>query len=1084
MPNIITENQIEKAVLQLLTEKMGYHHINAFTSKPEDTNDHTGRTDKSDVVLFHILETNTRKLNPDIPHDTIRGALEKLTLRRYAMSPIHANKEVYQLLRDGIPVEYDNPHGRKENDNLKIIDFNHPQNNDFLAVSQLSIKGELRYRRPDIILYINGLPIIFMELKNSNTKLENAYYQNLVNYKSDIPLLFQYNALCILSNAAQTKIGSFTAGWEHFFNWLRIDSEKEKINREKIQKQGTSIQRLISGLLPKEKLLDYLENFILYKDSTKMIAQNHQFIGVNNAVQSFRDRHKKDGKLGVFWHTQGSGKSFSMIFFTRKILRKFTGNFTFVVITDRADLDGQIYRNFLDTGTVKEKETARPKNSEQMREFLSQKKRIVFTLIHKFRWDKGKTYPLLTDRNDVVVLVDEAHRTQYKTFAENMRKGLPNAQYMAFTGTPLLGKKRKTNTWFGDYVSEYNFAQSVDDGATVRLFYKKRVPEVLNQNENLDDEFYDITEDENLSDEQRAKLENEYARELEVITRDDRLDTIARDIVHHFPNRGYLGKGMVISVDKFTSVKMYNKVQYYWNREKRRLMGLIKKETAHPHRRRLQQTLEYMRAVKMAVIISEEAGEEEKFQRKGLDIRPHRKEINRVDKHSHDIEYRFKDPHNPLQLVFICAMWLTGFDAPTVSTLYLDKPMKDHTLMQAVARANRVTTHKIKDVVKQNGEVIDYFNVFRNMKRALADYALGSGENDRDHPLQEKSHLFAYLDDALELGLAFCKKHGVHLDEILQIDQTFDKINLFEGYADTLVERDARKHEFFVYENTITSLYEACKPEILGEIQRPLVPVFQYLRGFIDARTHIRDMGPARQKISELLDQSIVTRTGASYVRDTYVVYGENDDSGDIHGITEDVTWDLSKLDFEKLREEFKKKEYKNLEIADLRAFIEDKLEQMLRRNAARINFAQRYQAIIDNYNAGGSSNENYYRDLLSFTEELKEEEERHIREGLTEDELELFDILKKEKTTKEEEKQLKLAAKALLRRLLEERPRVLVQDWYKESQTRAVVSRAIEEVLDRRLPPSYNREVFQAKRDAVFDLVYKYAAEGSKWAA
>lgn len=431
-----------------------------------------------------------------------------------------------------------------------------------------------------------------------------------------------------------------------------------------------------------------------------------------------------------------------------------------------------------------------------------------------------------------------------------------------------------------------------------------------------------------------------------------------------------------------------------------------------------------------------------------------------------------------MQLVFICAMWLTGFDAPTVSTLYLDKPMKDHTLMQAIARANRVTSHKIKDVVKKNGEVVDYFNVFRNMKRALADYALGSGENEEDHPLQEKFHLFDYLDNALELGLTFCKNLGVHLDRILHMDKTFDKIDLFDRYADTLVERDSWKHEFFVYENTITALYEACKPEILQEARRPMVFVFQYLRGIIEVRTHSRNIEPARQKISELLDQSVVTGRGASFVRDTHVEYGN------IGDITEDVTWDLSKLDFEKLREGFKRKEYKNLEIADLRAFIEDKLEKMLSRNAERINFAQRYQGIIDNYNAGGSSNENYYRDLLSFTEDLKEEEERHIREGLSEDELELFDILKKEKTTKEEKKMLKLVAKALLRRLSEEHPRVLVQDWYKESQTRAVVSRAIEEVLDKNLPGSYDREVFQAKRDAVFNLVYKYSSEGSKWAA
>jgi type I restriction enzyme R subunit len=260
---------------------------------------------------------------------------------------------------------------------------------------------------------------------------------------------------------------------------------------------------------------------------------------VNRAYESFLHREERKGKLGVFWHTQGSGKSFSMIFYVRKIFRKETGNFTFVVVTDREDLDGQIYRNFLHTGTVTEGEAAQPKNSEEMRKFLGQNKRLIFTLIQKFGWPAGKTYPELSPRSDIVVMVDEAHRSQYKTLAENMRAGLKNAQYLAFTGTPLLGRGRKTNQWFGDYVSEYNFQQSMDDGATVPLFYKKRVPQVLIQNEDLDDDLADIVEDENLDDAQQAKLENRFAKEIEVIKREDRLETIAADIVYHFPRRGY-----------------------------------------------------------------------------------------------------------------------------------------------------------------------------------------------------------------------------------------------------------------------------------------------------------------------------------------------------------------------------------------------------------------------------------------------------------------------------------------------------------------------------------------------------------------
>jgi len=1078
MPNIISEAQIEQEVVRLLVDQMGYRHLDCLTPEPAPGHDRSGRTDFSEVVFFPILNEKATLLNPGIPVAAIDEAVARLTNRRWAMSPVLANKEVYELLRDGIPVQYRDPRGRTKKDRVKIIDFNHPHQNDFLAVTQLWIKGDRYYRRPDLLLYINGLPLVFIELKNSNVALKNAYEDNLVAYKKDIPLLFQYNAVCILSNGIETRVGSCTAQWEHFFNWLRPENEKEKIHRLQIRQEGTSLERAIFGLCPQEKLLDYLENFILYhKESVKLIAQNHQFIGVNKAVAAFKDRDRKKGKLGVFWHTQGAGKSYSMIFFSRKISRKFTGNFTFVVVTDREDLDGQIYRNFLDTGSVKKSEAVRPKNSAEMRKYLSLNKRLVFTLIQKFRWDKGKDYPLLTDRGDVIVMVDEAHRTQYKTFAENMRQGLPNAQYIAFTGTPLLGKERKTHRWFGDYVSEYNFAQSVDDGATVPLFYQKRVPEVLVQNENLDDEFYRILEDETLDEHQQARLEKEFAQEIEVIKRDDRLETIARDIVYHFTHRGYLGKGMVISVDKFTSVKMYDKVHQYWEQEIKNLVGKIKNTLDEKEKQHSKKVLDYMRAVEMAVVISEEAGEEEKFEAQGLNIQPHRKKINAVDENGHDIDFRYKDAKDPLQLVFICAMWLTGFDAPTVSTIYLDKPMKDHTLMQAIARANRVTPFKINGVEKRNGEIIDYYNVFRNMKQALADYALGSKEPTEagKMPVEEKLELFKLLDEALELGHTFCLGQGIDLEIIIRTGETFKKIDLFKRYADILVEKDGRRNEFIVYENTITSLYEACKPEIMKDRSRPLIFAFQYLRGILDGINRGQDLESARLKVAELLDQSVITAGKAGHIQEPPPGFS---------GIGEGKTWDLSKMDFEKLKTEFRDKKYKNIEIAVLRSFIADKLEKMLKQNATRAGFAQRFQEIIDNYNAGSTGNENYFEDLVKFAESLKAEEERHIREGLTEDELELFDMLKHERVTAAEEKRIKLAAQALLRRLVEERPRVLLQDWHKDTQTRAKVKAAVEEVLDKELPPAYDRQLFRRKCDDIYELIYRYASEGLKWAA
>jgi type I restriction enzyme R subunit len=410
---------------------------------------------------------------------------------------------------------------------------------------------------------------------------------------------------------------------------------------------------------------------------------------------------------------------------------------------------------------------------------------------------------LLSDRDDIVVIVDEAHRTQYKGLAENMRAGLPNAQYLAFTGTPLLGRDRKTNEWFGDYVSEYNFSQSMDDGATVPLFYNKRVPEVLNQNEDLSEEFYEILEDEHLDETQQEALEKRFASELSVIVRDDRLEAIAADIVEHFPRRGYLGKAMVITVDKFTAVKMYDKVQRIWKEDLKQLRGRIKSTQDELEKRRLKRIVETMRKVEMAVVISEEAGEEQKFDDKGLDIRLHRKRLEEVDAQGHDLEYRFKDPDDPLRLVFVCAMWLTGFDAPTVSTLYLDKPQKDHSLMQTIARANRVSSHKINGIDKTSGEVVDYYGVLGRLKKAVKDY--GQGDDD-EPPIRDKEELFGLLEAAVAQGKAFCAEQEIDIDQALSGDDVFSKVGLFAGWADTLLAKDDLRKVYRVYSNTITGL--------------------------------------------------------------------------------------------------------------------------------------------------------------------------------------------------------------------------------------------------------------------------------------
>ena len=486
------------------------------------------------------------------------------------------------------------------------------------------------------------------------------------------------------------------------------------------------------------------------------------------------------------------------------------------------------------------------------------------------------------------MIVDEAHRSQYEDLAENMRAGLKGSNFIAFTGTPLLGRERKTNKWFGDYVSEYNFQQSMDDGATVPLVYEKRVPEMLIQNEDLSEEFYQLLEDEDLDDAQQEKLEKKFAKETEVIKRDDRLDTIAEDIVKHFPRRGYLGKAMVISLDKFTAVKMYDKVQREWREELKRLTSRISKSRSEIEKERLKKRREWMKRVEMAVVVSHDAGDEKRFQDVGLDIKPHRDRMQQIDENGADYEDNFKDPQHPLQLVFVCAMWLTGFDAPTISTLYIDKPMKDHTLMQTIARANRVTGYQIDGHSKTVGELVDYYNVFRNMKTALNNY--GTGGDGEEMPVREKKVLFDLLDQAIAEATSFLAEREIRVAELLDgEDRIFKSLSLFEGWADTLLGDQEGRKSFYVYENTISSLYQACKPEVLGNPVVKQVAVFQYLRGIIEAKIEQLDIDEITRRIGELLDESVVVDEGVKEEDEKYQIPKNA------------FVWDLQTTDFEKL---------------------------------------------------------------------------------------------------------------------------------------------------------------------------------------
>ena len=1067
MAKYITEDDIEIAVLDRLSHPdFGYDIVkcDADPSKRENLDDGTGRSSKKECVLPCILKASLVKINPHIPESIIDDVVKTLTRDFTGTDMVATNYDLYNKIRNQIKVKV-RRNGRDDFDFVKLVDFDTPTNNTFTAVSQMWIRGKLYWRRPDVLIFVNGLPLVFIELKNSVVKVEEAYNKNLQDYIKDIPNLFAFNQICVLSNGLETRLGAFNATYDYFFEWLKVDSEKEKPDRAGIRDSGVSIVYFIDGLLKKERLVDYIENFVLFDNRKyKIIAKNHQYLGVNNLVCAVERKEELKGKLGVFWHTQGSGKSYSMVMFARKVKRKITGNFTFLVITDRDDLDTQIHKNFVRTEVIGNNDECQPKNGEQLRDFLQKNKEFVFTLIHKFRYDKTKKYPVLSTRNDIFVMVDEAHRTQYKDLAENMRAALPNANFIAFTGTPLLGSKRLTNQWFGDYVSEYNFAQSVEDGSTVPLFYSRRVPEVGLTNDFLDDDVVDIIEEENLNDDEARLLENSASRILEVIKRDDRLEKIARDIAHHFPRRGFLGKGMVVSVDKYTAVTMYNKVQHYWAEEKKTIIAERNAAKTKDDRARLTAILDYMNHVEMAVIISEEADEVKKFASKGLDITTHRAKMNAITVDGKDIEDRFKEPNDKLQLVFVCAMWLTGFDVKTLSTLYLDKPMKSHTLMQAIARANRVYPNK------PCGIIVDYVNVFKYMKKALSDYAVPDDETLM--PAKNVDELIDLLNSCINEGDAFLQTLGVSLDSILGESSTFDKLDAFRSAYDTVVANDESKDKFKVITNKMINLYEASKPEIFerhwdNEKFSPLA----YIHGLLHNKIDDEKIQRARNRMATVLDSSVTSATAEDKQRE-YAIHGTK-------------VIDLSKINVDELRAEIKKAVYKAVEIDDLKAFIETALQKMISRNCTRQKFSQRFKGIIDRYNAGGSENEDYYEQLVKLLEEMQKEQERPKAEGLSEEELEVYDLLVRgKKLTQEEEQKVKLAAKNLFKKLTEEKTELLVVDWYKDDQPRMKVKSAIEYALNEDLPDSYDKDSFDAKTNLLLNHFIDMAIQGYGWIA
>jgi type I restriction enzyme R subunit len=1050
MPHPYTEDQLVEQPAVGLFAALGWRTVSAM-EETFGVGGTLGRETRGEVVLVDRLRAALVRFNPALPPEAINTAIDELIRDRSAMSLEAANREIYRLLKNGIPVSVpDREHGGQKPERLLVVDWANPEQNDFLLVSQFSVVGSLYTCRPDLVGFVNGLPWVVIELKKPGVPARTAFDENLTHYKREIPQLFWYNALLIASNGTDSRVASLTADWDRFFEWKRIEREDEP--------RRVSLETMLRGTCDRIRLLDIVENFTLFSEHkaglVKVLAQNHQVLGVNNAIASMlKARELGHGRGGVFWQTQGSGKSFSMVFFGQKVLRRLAGNWTFVIVTDRVELDDQIAKTFKAVSAVSDTEgdQCHASSCVHLRELLRGNHRYVFTLIHKFQ-----TPEPLTDRADIIVLTDEAHRSQYDTLAVNMRAAMPKATFLAFTGTPLIAGEERTRDVFGDYVSIYDFQQSVEDGATVPLFYENRTPELKLVNPDLNDDLYRLIEDAGLDDEREAKLEKVLGRQYHLITRDDRLETVAQDIVRHFLGRGFVGKAMVVSIDKATALRMYDKVKSHWTDETERVRKELGElslrptfgETLPEQARRILRTaelkarLDVLTTTDMALIVSPGQNEIEHMKHLGLDIEPHRRRMNESQP---GLDEKFKDVDDPLRLVFVCAMWLTGFDAPSCSTVYLDKPMRNHTLMQTIARANRVFPGK------HSGVIVDYANVFASLERALAIYSAGKGGAN---PVRDKEQLVASLREAVLAATSFCASHEVDLVALEKMPLGgLERLEAVENAINALIAPESLRRDFFGHERLVGTLYRAVKPDPAALEFAQRVAGIATLAAAIQAKLSPNppDISTIMGRITGLLDESI---TGLA-----------------IHDEGHPAI-DLSKINFEALAQRFKKSKHKNTDLEALKAAIRAKLDKLVRLNRTRADFAEKFEALIESYNAGSRSIEQLFEELLKLSNSLDDEQERHVRENLTEEELVIFDILTRPapELTTDERTEVKKVVRDLLTRLKD----LLVLNWRQKSAARSALKLAIEDTLDAGLPRAYAPEMYRQKCSAVFEHVYE----------
>lgn len=1030
---------VQESAGNLLRDELGWDVQFAYNKEILGKNGTFGRTSYKEILLKRYFNAALKKFNPWINDEQILEAQRILENRLSTSSLLQINEEKYFLIRDGIKVTVKKPNGETEKQTAALIDFKNPQNNYFLAVKELKIHGDLYRRRTDIVGFVNGIPLLFVELKKTTVDVQNAYEDNYTDYQDTIPHLFYYNAFVMLSNGTEAKVGTLGSKYEFFHEWKRL-AEAER--------GSVALETMLRGICKKENFLDLFENFILFDHSggntAKILARNHQYLGVNEAMKAYAARKLNNGKLGVFWHTQGSGKSYSMVFLAQKIRRKFEGSPTFVILTDRDELNKQISDTFENCGLLGDVKASRfiATSGADLIQKLKGNPSFIFTLIQKF--NKPEAEPILPD-HDVIIMSDEAHRSQYGIFADNMMKLLPTAARIGFTGTPLLSDDNITARTFGGYISIYDFKRAVEDGATVPLYYENRGEKILNlHNPEITDRILDAIERADLDADQQDKLEAEFAKEIHLMTAKPRLQSIAQDFVRHYSDLWTSGKAMFVCLNKVTCVRMYDYVQKYWQEEIERLKNRIK-NVSQQEAQELRRKLQWMEETEMAVVISQEQNEIQTFKKWGLDIQYHRNKMvkNELDKD-------FKDSANPLRVVFVCAMWLTGFDVKCLSCLYLDKPLKAHTLMQTIARANRVAEGK------SNGLIIDYIGIVKALRKALADYTANIGCIDGTDPTVDKVKLIERILDMLEKAKLFLAERGFVLQDLI-CSYDFPKMYYLQKGANIVCGTVEERKTFSAYASELNRLMKYTdRDDIDRNVRKEYEAVAAIYAEIKKKRKHIN--------ITDLMVE----------INNIISDYVEIEHS---YMINEEVKrFDISGIDFDLLRREFAKVKNQNLLMRDLEEIIQMKLDRMLFTNPERINYYERYQKIIDDYNSeqDRATIEKTFMDLMDLANKMNREEQRYVREGFKSDEeLTLYDMLFRNDLNKNDIKKLKTVAAELLGKI---KAKISEYDhWTDKQETKAAVDNLIRDTLWAELPECYDEASIWGYRQRIYEYVYTH---------